>query len=271
MLYFAPGTAGVAERRSPPHRARLLRRRPVGRGRRPPSPVENPADESVVDRARRHPARRGRPGDRRGPAELRRGDWADLSRPGSGRRSCTPSSTTSNRCTSRWWPPWWPKPASRSCSPRWRSTPPGMVLRPRTPSTSTCPWPHEEANPGPASTSWCGDGWPLSLRRHEPVGVVTAITPYNGAIIMAFQKLIPALMAGNSVDPAAEPADPDLVAGLRARRRGRRPAGRRAERGRRAGGRRGRAAHHRPRGRHGLLHRARPRWGGRSWPRRRRP
>ncbi len=48
----------------------------------------------------------------------------------------------------------------------------------------------------------------LSLRRHEPVGVVVAITPYNGAIIMAFQKLIAALMAGNSVILRPSPLTP---------------------------------------------------------------
>ena len=48
----------------------------------------------------------------------------------------------------------------------------------------------------------------LSLRRHEPVGVVTAITPYNAALIMGFQKLIPALMAGNSVILRPSPLTP---------------------------------------------------------------
>ena len=48
----------------------------------------------------------------------------------------------------------------------------------------------------------------MSLRRHEPVGVVTAITPYNAALIMAFQKLIPALMAGNSVILRPSPLTP---------------------------------------------------------------
>ena len=48
----------------------------------------------------------------------------------------------------------------------------------------------------------------ISLRRHEPVGVVVAITPYNGAIIMAFQKLIAALMAGNSVILRPSPLTP---------------------------------------------------------------
>ena len=46
------------------------------------------------------------------------------------------------------------------------------------------------------------------MRRFEPVGVVAAITPYNGAIIMAFQKLIPALMAGNSVILRPSPLTP---------------------------------------------------------------
>jgi acyl-CoA reductase-like NAD-dependent aldehyde dehydrogenase len=48
----------------------------------------------------------------------------------------------------------------------------------------------------------------LSIRRNEPIGVVSAITPYNGAIIMAFQKLIPALMAGNSVILRPSPLTP---------------------------------------------------------------
>jgi acyl-CoA reductase-like NAD-dependent aldehyde dehydrogenase len=48
----------------------------------------------------------------------------------------------------------------------------------------------------------------LSIRRFEPVGVVSAITPYNGAVIMAFQKLIPALMAGNSVILRPSPLTP---------------------------------------------------------------
>ena len=47
-----------------------------------------------------------------------------------------------------------------------------------------------------------------SIRRHEPIGVVTAITPYNGAVIMAFQKLVPALIAGNSVILRPSPLTP---------------------------------------------------------------
>jgi acyl-CoA reductase-like NAD-dependent aldehyde dehydrogenase len=38
--------------------------------------------------------------------------------------------------------------------------------------------------------------------------VVAAITPYNAAIVMAFQKLIPALMAGNSVILRPSPLTP---------------------------------------------------------------
>ena len=59
------------------------------------------------------------------------------------------------------------------------------------------------------------------MRRYEPVGVVAAITPYNGAIIMAFQKLIPALMAGKPVvtfafqAAAGLPAASALAAGSR--------------------------------------------------------
>ena len=67
--------------------------------------------------------------------------------------------------------------------------------------------PHEEANPVPVDELVRGRV-ALSLRRHEPVGVVVAITPYNGAIIMAFQKLIAALMAGNSVILRPSPLTP---------------------------------------------------------------
>ena len=66
---------------------------------------------------------------------------------------------------------------------------------------------HEEANPVPVDELVRGRV-ALSIRRHEPIGVVGAITPYNGAIIMAFQKLIPALMAGNSVLLRPSPLTP---------------------------------------------------------------
>jgi aldehyde dehydrogenase (NAD+) len=66
---------------------------------------------------------------------------------------------------------------------------------------------HEEANPVPLDDLVRGKV-ALSIRRHEPIGVVSAITPYNGAIIMAFQKLIPALMAGNSVILRPSPLTP---------------------------------------------------------------
>ena len=66
---------------------------------------------------------------------------------------------------------------------------------------------HEEANPVPVDELVRGRV-ALSIRRHEPIGVVAAITPYNGAIIMAFQKLIPALMAGNSVILRPSPLTP---------------------------------------------------------------
>jgi aldehyde dehydrogenase (NAD+) len=48
----------------------------------------------------------------------------------------------------------------------------------------------------------------LSVRRHEPVGVVAAITPYNGALITALYKLIPALLTGNSVILRPSPLTP---------------------------------------------------------------
>jgi aldehyde dehydrogenase (NAD+) len=66
---------------------------------------------------------------------------------------------------------------------------------------------HEEPNPVPTDELLAGR-LALSLRRHEPVGVVSAITPYNGAIIMAFQKVVPALLAGNSVVLRPSPLTP---------------------------------------------------------------
>ncbi|MQY27552.1 Geranial dehydrogenase [Nocardia sp. RB56] len=67
--------------------------------------------------------------------------------------------------------------------------------------------PHEQSAPVPVDDLVRGRV-ALSIRRHEPVGVVAAITPYNAAIIMAFQKLIPALLAGNSVILRPSPLTP---------------------------------------------------------------
>jgi acyl-CoA reductase-like NAD-dependent aldehyde dehydrogenase len=76
---------------------------------------------------------------------------------------------------------------------------------------------HEEHNPVPVDELLRGRV-ALSLRRHEPVGVVTCITPYNAALMMAFQKIIPALMAGNSVLLRPSPLTPisSLVLGAAA-------------------------------------------------------
>lgn len=76
---------------------------------------------------------------------------------------------------------------------------------------------HEESSPVPVDDLVRGRV-ALSIRRHEPVGVVAAITPYNAALIMAFQKVIPALMAGNSVILRPSPLTPlsSLIFGLAA-------------------------------------------------------
>jgi aldehyde dehydrogenase (NAD+) len=66
---------------------------------------------------------------------------------------------------------------------------------------------HEEASPVPVDELVRGRV-ALSIRRHEPVGVVSAITPYNAALLMGFQKLIPALMAGNSIILRPSPLTP---------------------------------------------------------------
>jgi len=67
--------------------------------------------------------------------------------------------------------------------------------------------PEEDPNPVPVDELVRGRV-ALSVRRYEPVGVVSAITPYNAAVIMGFQKLIPALMAGNSVILRPSPLTP---------------------------------------------------------------
>ena len=76
---------------------------------------------------------------------------------------------------------------------------------------------HEEPNPVPLAELIRGRV-ALSMRRYERVGVVAAITPYNAALIMAFQKLVPALMAGNSVILRPSPLTPisSLVLGAAA-------------------------------------------------------
>lgn len=66
---------------------------------------------------------------------------------------------------------------------------------------------HEQPSPVPVDELVRGRV-ALSIRRHEPVGVVTAITPYNAALMMGLQKLIPALMAGNSVILRPSPLTP---------------------------------------------------------------
>ncbi len=65
----------------------------------------------------------------------------------------------------------------------------------------------EEFNPVPVDELTRGRV-ALSIRRHEPMGVVVAITPYNGAIIMALQKMVPALLTGNSVILRPSPLTP---------------------------------------------------------------
>jgi len=66
---------------------------------------------------------------------------------------------------------------------------------------------HEEVNQVPVDQLVAG-GVTLSVLRHEPVGVVAAITPYNAAFMMAMQKVIPALLAGNSVIVRPSPLTP---------------------------------------------------------------
>ena len=70
-----------------------------------------------------------------------------------------------------------------------------------------CSMAHEKASPVPVDELVRGRV-ALSIRRHEPVGVVAAITPYNAALMMGLQKLIPAMMAGNCVILRPSPLTP---------------------------------------------------------------
>jgi acyl-CoA reductase-like NAD-dependent aldehyde dehydrogenase len=76
---------------------------------------------------------------------------------------------------------------------------------------------HEEINQVPVDRL-VANGVALSVLRYEPVGVVSAITPYNAAFLMGMQKVIPALLAGNSVILRPSPLTPlsSLVLGAAA-------------------------------------------------------
>lgn len=70
--------------------------------------------------------------------------------------------------------------------------------------------PEEEPNPAPLD-DLVAEGVVLSFRRHEPIGVVAAITPYNASVAMAIQKVVPALLTGNSVVLRPSPLTPVAV------------------------------------------------------------
>ena len=128
---------------------------------------------------------------------------------------------------------------------------------------------HEEANPVPVDELVRGRV-ALSVRRHEPVGVVAAITPYNARHHHGVPEADPGADGRQLGDPAAEPADAHLVADLRCGRRGGRAAARRAERRGRGRRRRRGAAHDATRRSTWCRSPVRPRSGSRSWPRPRR-
>ena len=153
--------------------------------------VENPADESTVAEVAATPLAEVERADRRGPAHLRR---RRLGRPrpspsAPARSSALLDHIDGDAATT----------SSHTIVARGR---PAARLRRRLPDRRWAwAWParpidlylsmrHEEPNPVPIDELLQGRV-ALSLRRHEPVGVVTAITPYNGAIIMAFQKVVP--------------------------------------------------------------------------------
>ena len=166
--------------------------------------VENPADESCFAEAGVTPLPESGGPFRRHGQSFDQGVWADLPVP-NGPESSMPFSITSRNPGRSSSTRSWVRQVSRGRWPKARRSP---WVCPRSPDDRPLPvdvarrsepGPGRRPRPGPVA---------LSFRRHEPVGVVSAITPYNGAIIMAFQKLIPALMAGNSVILRPSPLTP---------------------------------------------------------------
>ena len=192
----------------PDRRRPVVRRRPVGRRATRPSRSRTRPTSRSSPRSAATPLAEIERADRRGPPHLRRGRVGRPARRRAGRAGCTRfldhvearrRTTSSHTMMAEAGQP----PRLR----RGRAVRHGHGPRPATTIDLYLSMPHEEPNPVP-STSSCAGRVALSIRRHEPVGVVAAITPYNGAIIMAFQKLMPALMAGNSVILRPSPLTP---------------------------------------------------------------
>ena len=168
--------------------------------------VENPADESHVTDVSVTPFAEFSQaiGDARDAFDD--GPWAAMPASRSGPGSCTRSSTTSRRTA----PPLVATMVAEAGQPirfaEQAQLQSGVALG-RTTIDLYLSMKHEQPSPVPADELIRGR-LALSLRRHEPIGVVAAITPYNAAIVMAFQKLIPALIAGNSVILRPSPLTP---------------------------------------------------------------
>ena len=119
-------------------------------------------------------------------------------RPGAGpRRRAGPRATPTS------WPGWRPS-TSASRWPRPSGTSP---RRPGSSSTTPAGRPRRRVRRYPVSAD------ALSIVLHEPVGVVAAITPWNYPLLLAVQKVAPALAAGCSV--VLKPAEQTPLTALR--------------------------------------------------------
>ena len=135
------------------------------------------------------------------------GPWADRCRRRAGPRSCTRCSTTSRRTAT-----------TLVADDGGRGRPADDVRRGRCssrsglgarPATTDRPLPVDGARggePGARSTSSSRGRVALSVRRHEPVGVVAAITPYNARDHHGVPEADPGADGRQLGDPAAEPA-----------------------------------------------------------------
>ena len=227
--------------------------------------MENPADESQVAELAATPL----PEFERAITEGRRafddGMWASMAPTERARRSCRPWSTTSRRMARRWSRRSSPRRDSRRCSPNACSSAAGVALA-RSTIDLYLSMAHEQASPVPVDELVRGRV-ALSVRRHEPVGVVAAITPYNAAIDHGVPEVDPGAHGRQLGDPAAEPAHAHLLADLRRGRRRGGAAARRAQRRGRGRRRRRGAAHDRTPRSTWCRSPVRPRSGSRSWPR----
>ena len=173
-------------------------------------PVENPADESMVDRLAATPLPRcSGPSARPDGASTREIGRTPGPRAGDGAHRLVDHLESLH---GRWSRRWSPKLASRSSSPRWPSTPRASCW-PATPSTCTS---HAQKRPTPSRpTNSCGEGGAESAPLRAG-GCRSGHHPLQRRHHHGLPKVDRGFDGRKLGHPAPEPADAHLVAGLRA-------------------------------------------------------